>query len=34
MPETAFDVCAFWRQDSLARIGRKLSTQEKSFYLF
>jgi GH15 family glucan-1,4-alpha-glucosidase len=22
MPETAFNVCALWRQDSLARIGK------------
>jgi GH15 family glucan-1,4-alpha-glucosidase len=28
MPETAFNVCAFWRLDCLARIGRKEQARE------
>lgn len=27
-PETAFNVCAFWRVDALARIGRKEEARE------
>jgi GH15 family glucan-1,4-alpha-glucosidase len=28
MPETAFNICAFWRLDALARIGRKEQARE------
>jgi GH15 family glucan-1,4-alpha-glucosidase len=28
-PETAFNVCAFWRLDALARIGRRDQAREK-----
>jgi GH15 family glucan-1,4-alpha-glucosidase len=28
-PETAFNICAFWRLDALARIGRREQAREK-----
>ena len=28
LPETAFNICAFWRVDALARMGRKEEARE------
>jgi len=28
LPETSFNICAFWRIDALARIGRKEQVRE------